>query len=72
MINQSRTIALKIICSMVIISLLYLLSEMSTIKQQWWTYSVVILIAVFIIVSIILLISGKIIKDYKKDKDILD
>ena len=57
---------------MVIISLLYLLSEMSTIKQQWWTYSVVILIAVFIIVSIILLISGKIIKDYKKDKDILD
>ena len=72
MINQTRTIALKIICSMVIISLLYLLSEMSTIKQQWWTYSVVILIAVFIIVSIILLISGKIIKDYKKDKDILD
>ena len=57
---------------MVIISLLYLLSEMSTIKHQWWTYSVVILIAVFIIVSIILLISGKIIKDYKKDKDILD
>ena len=69
--NFKRTLALKLGSTILIFVLVYILSELSKVPTQWWTTSIVVLIAIFAVALLVFVLVGEV-HEIRDDNDLLD
>jgi hypothetical protein len=70
--NLPRTVLLKVASLLMIATWLNVLAHLSTKESEWYTGTIVVFGAVFIIIALVLLLFGRITETDIDDDDIID